>query len=161
MVKEDLNRANILKKNVMTRDEIQQLLIDNFISLQKVMTNLSIKFDELSTNISKLLQLFEISAKTFAERYSTQDLAPQNVVDTDLIKKLNNLLDQNKVISKGIMLIEEKLREKDNIFDQPQSQFQQQYSYPTTQQTYRAPQPTVLPSMQPQQSQQPASYKKR
>jgi len=155
MVKEDLNRSDVLKKTVMSRDEIQQALIDNFISLQKVMTNLSVKFDELSTNISRLLQLFEISAKTFAERYSTQELAPQNAVDAELINKLSILLDQNKVISKGIMLIEEKMREKDNIFEQPQSQLQQQYPYPMMQQPYRAPQPMMLPSMQPQQFQPP------
>ena len=45
----------------------------NFISLQKVLTNLSGRFDELSDNMSKLLQLFEISAKTFAEKYQTKN----------------------------------------------------------------------------------------
>lgn len=155
MAKEDLIRNNTFRKTVMTQAEIQQALIDNFISLQKVMTNLSVKFEELSTNMSKLLQLFEISAKTFAEKYSTQELAQENAVDTELIKKLSILLDQNKLISRGIMLIEEKMRDRNNIFEQPQPQGQplQQYPYPM-----------MLPSMQPQQfSQQPPApsfYKK-
>jgi hypothetical protein len=172
MEKEDSIKNNMPRKNVMSRDEIQQALIDNFISLQKVMTNLSVKFEELSTNISKLLQLFEISAKTFAERYSTEKLAPENAVDSELISKLSTLLDQNKIISKGIMLIEEKIREKNNNFGEQQLQGRptQQYSYPIMQQPYPMMQPMMLPSMQPQQFQQlpqqlqqppaPSTYKK-
>ncbi len=150
MAKEEYIKRDLVRKPVMTKDEIQQALIDNFINLQKVMTNLSVKFDELSTNISRLLQLFEISAKTFAERYSTQELAPDNVVDSDLIIKLNSLLDQNKTISKGIMLIEEKLRDK-NPQEQPQPYQYQMPPYPMMQ-------PMMLPSMQqqyPQQAQKP------
>ena len=91
--------------------EVEQALIDNFINLQRVLTNLSLKFDELSTNMSKMLQLFEISAKTFAEKYSTEE-PKSGDVDTELLKKLDSLLDQNKTISKGIMLMEEKIRDR-------------------------------------------------
>ena len=101
--------AITLKKKVMTKAELEQSLIDNFINLQKVLTNLSIKFDDLSSNISKLLQLFEISAKTFAEKYSE---GKEGKSDTALLNKLDSLLDQNKTIAKGIMLMEEKVRER-------------------------------------------------
>src|SRR4030043_970882 len=106
------------KKKALNKKEIEQILIDNFTNLQKVLTNLSIKFDELSTNMSKLLQLFEISAKSFAEKYS--DKTPEEVVnksqqtDTEYLKKLDSLLDQNKTIAKGIMLMEERIRNRDN-----------------------------------------------
>ena len=73
MVKEVSTGKGIIKRDALSKDEIQLALIDNFINLQKVMANLSVKFDELSLNISRLLQLFEISAKTFAERYSGED----------------------------------------------------------------------------------------
>lgn len=151
MAKEEIARKDYPKQNAMSNSEIQQALIDNFISLQKVMTNLSIKFDELSSNITKLLQLFEISAKTFAERYSTQELAPSSQVDAELVKKLNDLLDQNKVISRGIMLMEEKLREKNDYPEQMQQQqypMMQQQPYPMMQQ------PMILPSMQQPMQQQ-------
>ena len=94
------------KKKVMTKAELEQGLIDNFINMQKVLTNLSIKFDDLSTNISKLLQLFEISAKSFAEKYSEEESNPNNAINT----KLDSLTEQNKIIAKGIMLIEERVR---------------------------------------------------
>lgn len=106
------------KPKLMTKAELEQTLIDNFINMQKVLTNLAIKFDELSTNISKMLQLFEISAKSFAEKYSGESPMNQTEVDKEFLKKLDSLLEQNKVISKGIMLMEEKVRERVN----PQSQ---------------------------------------
>ncbi len=101
------------KEGIQIKDkkkETEEGLIENFIKLQKVMTNLAIKFEDLSNNMSKLLQLFEISAQTFAEKF-TGDYTPTDS-DRELLRKLDSLLDQNKVISKGIMLMEEKIRER-------------------------------------------------
>jgi len=94
------------------KSEVDQALLDNFINLQKVLTNLAVRFDELSNNIEKLLQLFEISAKNFAEKYSEKNPAKEQKVDKEFLEKLDNLLDQNKTISKGIMLMEERIRNK-------------------------------------------------
>jgi hypothetical protein len=84
--------------------KVEQILVENFVSLQKVMTNLAVKFDNLSGQISKLLELFEISAKTLAEKgyqYSEEK------VDKKVIEKLDNVLEQNKIIAKGIALLHE------------------------------------------------------
>ena len=98
-----------LKKGVkVTKAEINNALIDNFINLQKVLTNLTSKFEDLSNNISKLLQLFEISAKSFIENYPTTESG----VDQEFLKKLDSLLEQNKTISRGILLMEEKIRDR-------------------------------------------------
>ena len=48
--------------------KVEKALIENFISLQKVLTNLAVKFDNLSDRINKLLDVFEISAKAIAEK---------------------------------------------------------------------------------------------
>lgn len=87
------------------KENIEKVLIDNFVNLQRVMTNLATKFDSLSDQISKLLQIFEISAKSFSEKSPSQE-------DKEFLEKLNVLLDQNKVIAKGITMMEEKVREK-------------------------------------------------
>jgi len=42
--------------------KVERALIENFIGLQKVMVSLSAKFDNLSSQISNLLHLFELSA---------------------------------------------------------------------------------------------------
>jgi hypothetical protein len=127
--KEDLTKkvSKEVPKRPMTKEELQEALIHNFISLQKALTNLTVKFDELSTNISKLLQLFEISAKSFAEKYSSTEIETEKSgeLDQEFIKKLNTLLDQNKIISKGIMLIEEKIRERNPDSERSKLQFPQ------------------------------------
>lgn len=89
--------------------EIQLALIENFVNLQKVLTNMSIKFDHLSENISRLLNLFELSAQSFMRKTET---GVETVEDKDVLKKLDTLLDQNKTIAKGLTLIEEKIRHK-------------------------------------------------
>jgi len=85
--------------------KVDSVLIENFVSLQKVMTNLAVKFDSLSGQISKLLELFEISAKTLAEKdYSVSE----EKVDKKLVEKLDNVLEQNKIIARGVALLHEK-----------------------------------------------------
>lgn len=110
------------KKDVMTKAELEQALLNNFVNLQKVLTNLSIKFEDLSNNISKILQLFEISAKSFAEKYS----GSFGESDKEFLKKLDALLDQNKTIAKGIMLMEEKVRQR----NQPPSPLVEERRFP-------------------------------
>jgi len=48
--------------------KVEKVLIENFVGLQKVMVNLSSRFDELSTQISRLLNLFEVSARAMAKK---------------------------------------------------------------------------------------------
>ena len=100
------------KKKKITKAERDEMLIDNFINLQRVLTNLSVKFDDLSSNISKMLQLFEISAKSFAEKYSGDTGVNISGSDKEFLKKLDSLLDQNKTISKGIMMMEDRIKNR-------------------------------------------------
>ncbi len=92
------------------KENIQNMLIENFVNLQKVMTNLAVKFESLSDQISKLLQLFEISAKSFVEK-ETPEIGGKEK-DKEFLEKLDKLLDQNKTIARGLTLMEEKLRER-------------------------------------------------
>lgn len=103
-------KKELPKKKAITKAELEQTLLNNFVNLQKVLTNLSLKFEELSDNISKLLQLFEISAKTFAEKYSEEG-ETENQKDKKILEKIDSLLDQNRTIAKGIMLMEERVRQ--------------------------------------------------
>ena len=86
----------------MTAKEREELLIENFVGLQHAMTNMSVKFGMLSDNISKLLQIFEESAKNFVSGGRSDD--------KDMLNKIDSLLDQNKTIAKGLVLMEGKLR---------------------------------------------------
>ncbi len=101
------------KSKKLTSNEIEKQLLENFVNLQKVLTNLSVKFDALSDNISKLLELFEISAKSFVEKLPEEGKTRfEKEKDKEFLNKIDTLLDQNKTIAKGLTLMEEKLRDR-------------------------------------------------
>lgn len=91
-------------RNAPSKTQIEESLIENFVKLQSVMTNMSVKFDQLSDNITRLLELFEIAAKSFVQHEK------ETSGDADLLVKLDTLLDQNKTIANGLTLMEEKVR---------------------------------------------------
>lgn len=99
------------KKKRMTARERDEMLIENFVGLQHAMTNLSIKFESLSENITKLLGVFEESAKSLVQGGGKES-------DKDMLKKIDSLLDQNKTIAKGLVLMESKLRNRAPEFPQ-------------------------------------------
>lgn len=110
---EDMSSLNKEKpKKKMTAQEREQLLIENFVGLQHAMTNLSIKFSALSENINKLLQIFEEAANKFSSEPERREIIkePGNELNKDLIRKIDSLIDQNKTIAQGLVIMEEKLR---------------------------------------------------
>ena len=127
MVKKIEVSEKTIKKKSMTKGELEETLINNFTNLQKVLTNLSFKFEDLSNNMSKLLQLFEISAKSFAEKYTSKETGEKlekqtkerKETDKEYLKKLDSLLDQNKTIAKGIMLMEGKIKNRGVPINRP------------------------------------------
>jgi len=115
---------------------VEKVLVENFVSLQKVMTNLAVKLDKLSDEMSKLLELFEISAKAMAEKDFEQLKTSDN---KETLEKLNKLLEQNKIIAKGLTLIGEKnipFPNFQNIQKQPNEQIKQNQS-PMSSQGYQ------------------------
>ena len=111
-----MDKKESAKKKRMNKAEIEQALLDNFISLQKVLTHLSTRFDEQTNKMDKLLELFEISAKSFSEKYADgySETNSLGSGDTEFLKKLDSLLDQNKTIAKGIMMMEERIKNRNN-----------------------------------------------
>jgi predicted rRNA methylase YqxC with S4 and FtsJ domains len=116
-------KREVEKRNNNSETGIEKVLIENFASLQQVMTNLAMKFDNLANQISKLLELFEISAKVLAEK----GVIGEEKTDQKVIEKLDSLLEQNKIIAKGIALLHEK--------DRYPPQLAQRIQYPTQQPT--------------------------
>jgi len=101
------------------------------IELQKVHTDLAEKFDKLSKQLSTLLNLFEMAARSFA----THPAIKASEKDKEFLDKVDRLLEQNKVIAKGLTLVEERSRER--IYGQ-------QYSPPIMPQPFQErPQPAV------------------
>ena len=107
-----------VQKNTNTKSGVSNMLIENFVSLQKVMTNLGERFDVLSSQISKLLELFEISAKTFTEKEVIVEKNRDNrEVYREVVEKLNVLLEQNKTIARGLTLLHEQQIPRTPIYE--------------------------------------------
>ena len=94
----------------------------NSVAIQKVLTNVSEKLDRLTNQLEEVLELFNKAADSFAK---SQGIDERKIEDTimkerltksreedDLIKKLDSLIDQNKTIAKGLVLMEQKSREE-------------------------------------------------
>ena len=83
--------------------KVERELIENFIGLQRVMVSLSSKFENLSSQISRLLNLFEVSARALAKKeVSSGELDSRRVME-----KLENISQQAGLIGKGLALIHE------------------------------------------------------
>ena len=98
---------------------VEKALIENLVALQRIMANLSGKFDSLATQISKLLELFEISAKALAEKnFSISgDKGSEKVV-----QKIDTLLEQNKLIARGLTLMHEINASPEQMQNRPSQQ---------------------------------------
>ena len=94
---------------------IPKALIDNFVGLQRVQANLAEKIDALTKQITELLRLFESTAKTFAENPAI--LTSER--DKEFIDKINKLLEQDKIIAKGVIYIEDRLDEIEKALPMP------------------------------------------
>ena len=106
--KKIVKKKSPVKTRVITRTtsqtDVEKTLVNNFIALQKVMTNLALKFDDLSNQLSKLLDLFQISAKALAEK-DFEVLSKKE--HEDILKRLDNMSEQNKILAKGLTLLHE------------------------------------------------------
>lgn len=102
-IQKDTKVKKIKKTKKTKTKKKENLLVENFIELQKAMTNMSIKFNGLSERISNLLKIFEISAKNIVE-----DIEKGN--SPDLSKKIDILYNQNRDLARGLASIGEKLK---------------------------------------------------
>ncbi|MFZ1970702.1 MAG: hypothetical protein WAU65_00790 [Candidatus Nanoarchaeia archaeon] len=102
MAKKEMKKALESKSSPERSENIQKILVENFVSLQEVMAKLSERMNNLTEQISKLLELFEESAKAFMEK----DIKIMGGgTDKEVTDRLDKLLEQNKLIARGITLI--------------------------------------------------------
>lgn len=90
------------------KQSLEEQTIQNLIELQKIHVNMVEKFDKLTIQIEGLLALFESAARNFAKQPSMQNTEK----DKEFLDKIDKLLDQNKILAKGLTMMEEKMRER-------------------------------------------------
>ena len=102
-VKQEIHKS---KKHAKISGSTEKILVDNFVALQKVIAELARNFDSLSSKLAKLLELFEISAKTLAEK--DFDAEKGLKLEKGLNQKIDTLIEHNKLFAKGLTLLHEK-----------------------------------------------------
>lgn len=159
--KKEATKTSSIKSKIKTTHNIDKRLIDNFVTLQKVIVNMSIKLDNLAGQLAKLLDLFEISAKSLAQKEF--EIFGDNKETKEIREKIDNLFEQNKLIARGITLMNDKLGHETSIrptqvkpgikTPMPQMPRQIEHSQIQKQQLPRRPLPQQPQSQQPQQPQ--------
>lgn len=92
------------KKGSKTEDLINAL-VENELSLQKKTVELISTFNVLSQRIDKFLGVFEKAASRIE----------RGEIEEPLAKKLESLIEQNKTIARGLLLLERYVREKTTV----------------------------------------------
>ena len=87
---------------------IEQQLTENLVALQKVNVHLAEKFDKMEKQLSELLSLFEMAARSLAKQPENQT----SQKDREFLNKIDRLLEQNKTIAKGLTLMEDHVRSR-------------------------------------------------
>jgi hypothetical protein len=94
------------KKSVNKKSSsIEKTMLENFVEIQKVMVDLSVKLGDLSSKISRLLDLFENTARNMSKKDFEGD-------NKEMIKRMDSLVEQNKTIAKGLSMIYENAAEQ-------------------------------------------------
>jgi len=106
--KKTVKRKTSRKKTITQKDLINQL-VQNNISLQEKNIELIKSMNQLTLKISEMVKLFEEASKHIKEGR-----------DEPLTQKLEKLLDQNKVIANGLILLEKYVRDK-SVMNPPSS----------------------------------------
>ena len=84
---------------------IEKAVMENSVALQRVLANLSVELSGLSKKLGKLLDLFESSAESLAKKETVSERSQKN--EKEIVEKLNGLLDQNKILARGLTLLHE------------------------------------------------------
>ena len=85
----------------LSKESIITKLAENNLALQEKTADLVVSIKELTKKIDEMVNIFEGAAKHIKEG-----------TDRPLMEKLTNLIDQNKTIAKGLVLLEKYVREK-------------------------------------------------
>ena len=112
-VKKNYKKKKVARKSA-TVVRVEKQLMENFVSLQKVLTHLSGNFNTMNNRLSDFLDLFEDSAKAFVKTSAPAANAEDNW-QKEIINKIDNLFEQNKVLARGLTLIHDEALSVNNL----------------------------------------------
>jgi predicted RecB family endonuclease len=90
--------------------EAIDLVIENSVALQKVVAELAVNLKKLSSDVSEMVNLFKDATKTMSSEKAEKETGNSEI--EELKAKVDELVEQNKIIAKGILLLESSLKPK-------------------------------------------------
>lgn len=84
-----------------------EMMLENLITTQKLLAKTLTELKEVNKKISELHGIFQESSKMIKEKEIVKQLEPRS----QLIDKFDELMEQNRTIARGLLLLEKKLRE--------------------------------------------------
>ncbi|MBU2590352.1 MAG: hypothetical protein KKB39_06345 [Nanoarchaeota archaeon] len=96
-----VKEGQLVKGNLML-DKLVGALIENNIALQHKLSDLILDMKDLNSNVKNMVKLFTEAGEHIKK----------GKYEDPLINKLDDLLEQNKNIAKGLLLLEKFVREK-------------------------------------------------
>ncbi len=111
------------------KQDIEKLFLENLLLLEKTLAELVTSFKKLEAKLTKLLNVFEKAAEAISEAGEekkvketitekkkeekvTKTTKPTKAASDELASKLELLIEQNKAIAEGLMLLEKFIKEK-------------------------------------------------
>ncbi len=88
-------------------------LIKHNVALEKVSLELLESVNKMTHRMDRMLSLFEEAAKNIEQA--------ERLEDKPVAKQLNDLIEQNKVLARGLLLIERFIRDRTSIGFTPQN----------------------------------------
>lgn len=85
--------------------KLEAQIIASLIELQKLYTSLAEKFNKSLQRLDELHNLFEAAARSFAE-HPVEEAGDKH---REILALLNRVLEQDRIIAKGITIIEERI----------------------------------------------------
>ncbi|MBU2522799.1 MAG: hypothetical protein KKE23_00725 [Nanoarchaeota archaeon] len=93
----------------MVKRDDMKILIENEIEMQKILADLSLDIKNLTSELSKLVELFKEASKTLSDEKISKDIEKEDM--RNMGDNVDTLVDQNKTIAKGLLLMESAMRE--------------------------------------------------
>lgn len=90
------------------------LLLENFALIQKTLVDLTMSLNELKEKFEQFLNLIEKTAEKMEKEKEVKKIVGEVGVGvpSELVKKIDLLIEQNKTIAEGIMLLEKFIKER-------------------------------------------------
>lgn len=94
------------KKPTKSTEEILNLILENNVTLQKNLIESLDELKKLNIKVTEMLDIFDKAGRTFEE--SLEKGTGNDLLELE--KKLSTLIDQNRVLAKGLLLLEKSVR---------------------------------------------------